>query len=136
MIVLQRVQESGRVLCVHVLSRGVLGQIYASQRPRTVASAGECSVLASGEVSHDRERGEYFWKLGSCQKGSKSALILVTLTDRQVREGFVDGEHVTRSVVRGLFWGLQGVVCDDVVPRVNTLPCLSASGKLRQAKTC
>lgn len=83
-------------------------------------------IVSEASISGDR---------GSCQKGSKSAPILITLTHRHVREGFVDGEHVARCVVRGLFWGLQRVVRDDVVPRVDTLPGPSAPGKLRKAKT-
>ena len=43
------------------------------------------------------------------------------LTDGEVREGLVDGQDVARGAVRGLFGGLEVVVRDDVVVRVDAL---------------
>ena len=45
------------------------------------------------------------------------------LTEREMREGLVDGQDVARGVERGLFWRLEVVVRDDVVVRVDALPC-------------
>ena len=51
----------------------------------------------------------------------------LALTDREVREGLVDGQDVARRVVRELFGRLQVVVRDDVIARVDALSIKQAS---------
>ena len=55
------------------------------------------------------------------------------LTDGEVREGLVDGQHVARGAVRGLFGGLEVVVRDDVVVRVDALAGRGRASVLRLA---
>ena len=63
---------------------------------------------------------EALWEI-LIQRGDRVPVAERQPTNRQVCEGFMYSEHITRCTVRWTVWGLEVVVRDQKVPCVQAL---------------